>query len=265
MLDVGLTGKTAIVSGASAGIGFAAAKALFTEGVNVVIVARTQLEKAATSMGQRAERNRENEVIVVQADLTKADSAERAVQTAIDHFGKIDILVNCAGAARAGAFLELSDQDFLDAWSLKLLGYIRMVRAVAPHMIQRKDGRIVNIIGAAGRTPPATFLAGSTTNAALINFTRGISKELAQHNIRINAVSPGPTETERAARLAEQTAQARGISVEDVLAESARSMPLGRMIKPTEIAALVLFLVSDLAAGITGTEILIDGGQTAGI
>ena len=197
--------------------------------------------------------------------MTKADSAEQVVQTAIDHFGKIDILVNCAGAARAGAFLELSDQDFLDAWSLKLLGYIRMVREVVPHMIQRKDGRIVNIIGAAGRTPPATFLAGSTANAALINFTRGISKELAQDNIRINAISPGPTETERATRLAEQTAQAKGISVEDVLAESARSMPLGRMIQPTEIAALVLFLVSDLAMGITGTEILIDGGQTPGI
>ena len=265
MLDLGLSGKTAIVSGASAGIGLASAKALFAEGANVVIVARSRLEEAATSMRQRANNNQENEVMSVHADLTKADSAERVVRTSIDHFGKIDILVNCAGAARAGAFFELSDQDFLDAWSLKLLGYIRMVRGVAPHMIQRKDGRIVNIIGAAGRTPPATFLAGSTTNAALINFTRGISKELAQHNIRINAVSPGPTETKRAARLAEQTAQARGMSVEDVLAESSRSMPLGRMIKPAEIAALVLFLVSDLAAGITGTEILIDGGQTPGV
>ena len=264
MLDVGLAGKTAIVTGASAGIGFASAKALFAEGVNVVIVARTQLETAATSIGEDKDNNGQNEVLPVPADLTKADSAERVVQTAADHFGKIDILVNCAGAARAGAFLELSDQDFLDAWSLKLLGYIRMVRQVAPQMTQHKDGRIVNIVGAAGRTPPATFLAGSTANAALINFTRGISKELAQHNIRINAISPGPTATERATRLAKQTAQARNMSVEDVLAESARSMPLGRMIKPGEVAALVLFLVSDLAAGITGTEILIDGGQTPG-
>ncbi len=265
MLDLGLSGRTAIVSGASAGIGLATAKALFAEGANVVIVARSHLEQAATSMEQPTNNDQENEVLPVSADLTKADSAGEVVQTAIDRFGKIDILVNCAGSARAGAFLELSDQDFLDAWSLKLLGYIRMVREVAPRMIQRKDGRIVNIIGAAGRTPPATFLAGSTANAALINFTRGISKELARHNIRINAVSPGPTETERATRLAKQTAQARGVSVEEVLAETARSMPLGRMIKPTEIAALVLFLVSDLAAGITGTEILIDGGQTPGV
>lgn len=265
MLDLGLSGKTAIVTGASAGIGLASAKALFTEGANIVITARSQLEKATTLIRQLSDKNRESEVIAVDADLTKADSAKLVVKTAIDHFGKVDILVNCAGAARAGAFLELSDQDFLDAWTLKLLGYIRTVREVAPHMIQRKDGRIVNIIGAAGRTPPPTFLPGSTANAALINFTRGISKELAQYNIRINAISPGPAQTERAARIAEQTAQARGISIEDAMAESARSIPLGRMIKPAEIASLVLFLVSDLAAAITGTEILIDGGQTTGI
>ncbi len=264
MLDLGLSGKTAIVTGGSGGIGLAAAKALFVEGASVVIAANDKLEEAKTSIRQLSDKDRESEVLAVEADLTKAESVKLVVKTAIDRFGKIDILVNCAGAARAGAFLELSDQDFLDAWTLKLLGYIRMVREVAPHMIQRKDGRIVNIIGAAGRTPPPTFLPGSTTNAALINFTRGISKELAQYQIRINAISPAPAETERATSLAEQTAQARGISVEEVIAESARSIPLGRMIKPAEIATLVLFLVSDLAAAITGAEVLIDGGQTPG-
>jgi 3-oxoacyl-[acyl-carrier protein] reductase/bacilysin biosynthesis oxidoreductase BacG len=265
MLDLGLSGKTAIVTGGSAGIGLASAKALFNEGAKVVIAANDQLEKAATSIKELSEEKRESEVVAVDADLAKAGSAKLVVKTAIDRFGKVDILVNCAGAARAGAFLELSDQDFLDAWTLKLLGYIRMVREVAPHMIQRKDGRIVNIIGAAGRTPPPTFLPGSTANAALINFTRGISKELAQFHIRINAISPAPAETERATRLAEQTAKAKGVSIEDVIAESARSIPLGRMIKPEEIATLVLFLVSDLAAPITGSEILIDGGQTPGM
>ena len=109
------------------------------------------------------------------------------------------------------------------------------------------------------------FLTGSTANAALINFTRGISKELAPHNIRINAISPALTETERARRLAEQTAQARDISIEEVMAESTQSIPIGRMIKPSEIAALASFLLSDLAASITGAEMLIDGGQTPGI
>ena len=132
-------------------------------------------------------------------------------------------------------------------------------------MVNQKDGRIINIIGAAARTPPATFLTGSTANAALLNFTKGLSKELAPNGIRINAISPAATKTERARTLAEQTAQAKGIRVEEAYLESAKSIPIGRMIEPSEIAALATFLVSDLAASITGTEILIDGGQTPGI
>ena len=265
MLNLGLSGKTAIVTGGSAGIGLAVAKALFLEEVSVVITAKDQLEAAEASIKQLSDNINAGELLVIESDLTKAEDAKSVVRAAVDCFGKVDILVNCAGAARAGAFLELSDQDFLDAWTLKVLGYIRMVREVAPYMIQRKDGRIVNITGTAGRTPPPTFLPGSTANAALINFTRGISKELAQYQIRINAISPAPAETEHATRLAEQTAQARGIGIETVIAESASSIPLGRMIKPSEIATLALFLVSDLAATITGTEVLIDGGQTPGI
>ena len=153
----------------------------------------------------------------------------------------------------------------MDAWNLKLLGYIRLVKAVVPHFKSRNDGRIVNIIGGAGRTPRPSFLPGGTTNAALLNFTRGISKELAQNNIRINAISPGLTATERAESLAKQNAQARGVSVEEIKTESLQAIPLGKIVKPEEIAALALFLVSDLAASITGAEILVDGGQTPGV
>nr|WP_272819454.1 SDR family oxidoreductase [Scytonema hofmannii] len=175
------------------------------------------------------------------------------------------MLVNNAGSARAGSFLELSDDVFLDAWNLKLLGYIRLVKAVVPHQKNRRDGRIVNIIGGAGRTPRPSFLPGGTTNAALLNFTRGISKELAEYNIRINAISPGATATERAERLAKQNAQARGITVEQAKAETLQGIPLKRIAQPEEIAALTLFLVSDLAASITGAEILVDGGHTPGV
>lgn len=263
MLDLRLSGKTAIVTGGSEGIGFACAKALFSEGVNVVIGAIDKVEVAAAEIGKL--RNDTNIVLPVTVDLKKEEGAKELVRTALTKFKQIDILVNCAGAAKAGAFLELGDQDFLDAWTLKLLGYIRMVRMVVPYMIERKDGRIVNIVGSAGRTPSPTFLPGSTTNAALINFTRGISKELAQHNIRINAVSPAPVETEHYKRLAERTALARGISYEEVMAETARRIPLGRMIKPHEVANVVLFLVSDMAAAITGAEIMSDGGEKPGI
>ncbi|HEY9804741.1 MAG TPA: SDR family oxidoreductase [Leptolyngbyaceae cyanobacterium] len=264
-LELNLTGKTAIVTGGSAGIGLAIAKALYSEGVNVAIAARNpeRLENAVSAIQSLPTPGAK--VISISADLTQAESVEQVVSTTLAQFGQIDILINNAGSARAGSFLDLSDDVFLDAWNLKLLGYIRLVKAVVPHQKDRRDGRIVNIIGGAGRTPRPSFLPGGTTNAALLNFTKGISKELAEYNIRINAISPGATATERAERLAEQNAQARGITVEQAKAETLQGIPLKRIAKPEEIAALTLFLVSDLAASITGAEILVDGGSTPGV
>ncbi|AUT02107.1 short-chain dehydrogenase [Nostoc sp. CENA543] len=264
-LELKLSGKTAIVTGGSAGIGLATAKALYSEGVNVVIAARNpeRLEQAVLDIQSLPTPGAK--VISVSADLTQVESIEQIVSTTLAQFGQIDILINNAGSARAGSFLELGDEAFLDAWNLKLLGYIRLVRAVVPYQKNRRDGRIVNIIGGAGRTPRPNFLPGGTTNAALLNFTRGIAKELAEYNIRINAISPGLTGTERAERLAEQNAQARGVSVEEIKAESLKTIPLGKIVKPEEIANLALFLVSDLASSITGAEILVDGGTTPGV
>jgi 3-oxoacyl-[acyl-carrier protein] reductase/bacilysin biosynthesis oxidoreductase BacG len=140
-----------------------------------------------------------------------------------------------------------------------------MVRAVVPTMQAQRDGRIVNIVGGAARTPGPTFLPGSTANAALVNFTRGIARELARQNIRIVAISPGSTATERMRRLAEQQAAAQGRGVEEVQAESLRAIPLGHPVDPDEVAALAAFVVSDRVASLTGCEILLDGGATPGI
>jgi 3-oxoacyl-[acyl-carrier protein] reductase/bacilysin biosynthesis oxidoreductase BacG len=264
-LELGLTGKTAIVTGGSTGIGLATARALYREGVNVAIVARNRDRLAAAAAALQELPNQGNQVLAIAADVSQAESIATIVTKTSTTFGQIEILINNAGSARAGSFFDLSDEAFIDAWNLKLLGYIRLVKAVVRDQIPRKDGRIVNIIGGAGRTPRPNFLPGGTTNAALLNFTRGIAAELAQHRIRINAISPGLTATERANQIAEQTAQSRGVSVEQVKAESLRAIPLGRLVQPDEIANLVLFLVSDLAASITGTEILVDGGQTPGV
>jgi NAD(P)-dependent dehydrogenase (short-subunit alcohol dehydrogenase family) len=264
-LELNLSGKTAIVTGGSAGIGLATAKALYSEGVNVVIAARNQEKLYKAVVDIQFLPNAEAKVIGVSADLTKAEDVEKLVSTTIEQFGKVDILINNAGSARAGSFLELSDEAFLDAWNLKLLGYIRLVRAVVPYLKNQGDGRIVNIIGGAGRTPRPNFLPGGTSNAALLNFTRGISKELALDNIRINAISPVLTDTERAKTLAVQNAQSLGITVDEYKAQAVKSIPLGKIVKPEEIAALALFLVSDLAASITGAEIQVDGGSTPGV
>jgi 3-oxoacyl-[acyl-carrier protein] reductase/bacilysin biosynthesis oxidoreductase BacG len=266
-MELNLAGKVAIVTGGSAGIGLACARALYSEGVSVVIVGRdpARLAGAEASLRDLTPGKGEPQILALQADTSKAEDTERVVAETLTRFGRVDILVNNAGSAPAGSFLTLPDQAFLDTWNTKLLGYIRFVRAVAPHMIAQKSGAIVNIVGGASRTPSATFLTGSTANAALINFTRGISKELAPHNVRINAISPGSTATERAERLAAQNAQARGISVVEIKAENARNIPLGHMVDPDEIAAMTLLLVSERSRSITGIEILIDGGAAPSI
>lgn len=266
-MDLKLAGKTAIVTGGSTGIGLAVAKELYREGVNVLIAARDggRLESAVDAIKAEQTIYPKPRVVGISVDLSQADTPSRIIDSALKHFERIDILINNAGSAKAGAFFSMPEQTLLDAWNLKLLGYIRMVKEVAPIMMANKDGRIVNIIGGAGRTPSPSFLAGSTANAALINFTKGISKELANYHVRINAISPGQTATERAERQAEQHALANGISVAEQKAHSIASIPLGRMVEPAEIAAMAALLVSDRAASITGIEIVIDGGQQPGI
>ena len=267
MLELKLTGKNAIVTGGSAGIGLECARALVEEGVNVLIVGRNQthLDEAIATLGTVRSDNARPMIIPLMADLSEANTANNITDLAISNFGTIDILVNNAGSASAGSFFELKDEAFTEAWHLKLLGYIRMIKAVAPHMMEQKDGKIINIIGSAGRTPSPTFLPGSTTNAALVNFTKGISKELAQHNVRINAISPGVTATERAITLAHQRAKAKGITFEEEEKEVISSIPLGKMVAPEEIAALVLLLASNRVPSMTGAEIVIDGGAQPGI
>ena len=261
-MDLGLRAKTAIVTGGSAGIGLACARALVREGVHTAIAARDErrLEQAMAEIGACAAGTDRPKLLSISADLSRGEDVRRVVRTVKAEFERIDILVNNAGSARAGAFTELGDEAFMEAWNLKLLGYIRMVREVTPHMTAQQDGRIVNIIGGAARNPSPTFLPGSTANAALLNFTKGVSKELIRHGIRINAVLPGPTATERARRLNRQTAEARGIGEQAAWQQTVEAIPQGRMVAPDEIARLTLFLLSDLAPSIVGAEITIDGG-----
>jgi 3-oxoacyl-[acyl-carrier protein] reductase/bacilysin biosynthesis oxidoreductase BacG len=267
-VGLNLQGKTAIVTGGSAGIGLAIAKSLYQNGVNVVIAARNRarLESAKAEIESEGTTQAGNpKVVIVEGDLKEGENIQRLVGTAITHFGQIDILINNAGSAQAGSFLELTDEAFTDTWNLKLLGYIRTIRTLLPHFIEKKTGSIVNIVGGAGRTPSPLFLPGSTTNAALLSFSKGISKELAKHRIRINSISPGLTATERAEVLAQQQSEAKGISIEQYKLESAAAIPLGRIVDPYEIADLALFVISDKASSITGVEIVVDGGQQPGV
>ena len=265
-MQLNLSGKTAIITGGSAGIGLACAQALYAEGVSVLIAARNEerLAQALSAVAGHAPESKA-EALSVSADVSTAEGVERVVARALSAWGGLDILINNAGSAPSGDFYDLSDDAYHGAWDLKLLGYMRMVRAVAPQMKARRDGRIVNIVGAAAHNPTPTFLAGSTANAAIINFTKGISQDLAPYGVRINAISPGPVNTERARQLARQEAAAHGITVEEATARRIASIPLGRMAEADEIADMALFLASDRAASVTGAELLMDGGATASV
>ena len=184
---------------------------------------------------------------------------------ALRRLGRIDILVNNAGAIKGGDFLTTPDEEWLRGWSLKLLGYIRMARETLPHMQRQGSGRIINVVGAAGRNPATTYMMGGTANAALINFTKALSDLAAKDGILVTGVSPGPVKTERWDSLLRQQAEAAG---QDVFTfEKARSaeLPLGRIALPEEVADLICFLASARATFLTGITITVDGGITRGV
>jgi NAD(P)-dependent dehydrogenase (short-subunit alcohol dehydrogenase family) len=179
--------------------------------------------------------------------------------------GRVDILVNNAGAIRGGAFLTIPDAQWTDDWSLKLMGYIRMCRAVLPLMQAQGGGRICNVVGAAARNPGPGYLTGGAANAALINFTKGLADLGAPSRILVTAVSPAATRTERWDSLIAQQAAASGRSAEELQAEAEEPYKLGRIATPEDIADMVCFLVSARASFVTGICVTVDGGSTRGV
>jgi len=262
-MDLGLNGKTALVTGGSRGIGRAVGMALAREGVRVALCARSAstLDVAAREI----ERAIGKAPITVAADLSRLDEVTRAVEAARDRLGAIDILINNAGAIRGGDFLKTPDEQWLTDWNLKLHGYIRMSRAVFPIMQSQGGGRICNVVGAAARNPSATYLPGGVANAGLINFTKGLADFGAPHGILVTAVSPAATRTERWDALMVQQAAAVGKTPEQMQAEAERAYPLGRIATPDDVADLVCFLVSARASFLTGMCITVDGGSTRGV
>lgn len=266
-MDLGLRGKTAIVTGASQGIGAAIARALHAEGVSMVLVARSldRLDPMARTLGAQVGQTPRPAVYPIVADLGIRAEVERVVAQAIERLGQVDILVNNAGRAHTGSFFDMSEEHLQDIWQVKAFGYVRMVRAIAPHMMERKSGSIINIIGTAARTPTEDFIVGSMVNAALLNFTRGISRSLGRNNVRINSISPGWTLTEWLQRKFELQAAAEGVSVEEIERREARAIPLRRLVTMDEIASLAVLLASERLPAMTGEDVILDGGATPSI
>ena len=252
-MDLNLTGKRALVTGASKGIGRATAVQLAKEGCDLVLVARTRetLEDAAGGIRGLCQVG----VEVLAADLSKQDEIERVAAEA----GEIDILVNNAGAIPAGDILALDNDAFRAAWDLKVFGYISMCRAFWP-VLRARRGVIVNIIGAAADWLDPGYLCGSTGNAALAAFTKTLGKQAAKEGMRVVGIHPGPTATARALKRIEK----RSVAVAELGDESrwrelVKDLPFGRPAEPEEVAAAVAFLASPLSGYTTGSILTTDG------
>ncbi len=253
-----LTGKVAIVTGASRGIGSAIAGRLAQEGARVVLTARDE-----ELLRQRiAEIQREGgEANFVALDLREPSAAKQIVETALHTFGGIDIVVNNAGATKRGEFLQLNDSDWEDGFALKFFGAVRLLREAWPHL-KASRGSAVNIAGVGGRTPGAQFTIGGSVNAALLSLTKALSDAGIADAIQVNAINPGPVRTARFQTRLEKVAQQQGIENEQAEAHMVREMNITRIGEPEDIASLVAFLVSPQGRFLQGSLIDMDGGET---
>lgn len=262
-MDLGLQGRLALVTGGSKGIGRASALALAQEGADVAICARDQelLEHVAEEIAQQTGRR----VLPIVADMHHGEDAQRFVQTAADHFGRLDILVNCAGSSPGGTLQHLEEHHWMESLNLKFMGYVRTAKAAIPLMQEQGWGRIVNVIGNDGIKPIYFELTPGAANAAGINFTLAIAEELAPDGITVNAINPGPVDTERWWGLVRTLAREKGISEEKANQRAIKSIPMGRLCTAEEVADVVVFLASERASFVTGALITMDGAQRKAI
>lgn len=251
-MDLGLTGRVAVITGASYGLGEAMAASLVQEGAQVAICARgaEHLARTATKLGPNA--------LAVQADVSKAADINTLFEKTEKRFGKLDILINNAGWYHLSQALDLSDDEWQDNLDVNLFSVIRCSRLALPAMRKQKWGRIINISSVFGKQPSAGLIDYNTTKAAIISLTKTLADELAKDNILVNAVCPGPVRTP----LWEGLAKTFNPDDPDGMIKdfAAANIPLGRFGRPEEIANLVTFLASERSSFITGAAYDIDGG-----
>lgn len=262
-MDYELKGKVAWITGAGGALGAAIAATLAAEGCRLVLSGRNQASLETTA---RAAAGPAREAAQIErVDLSRRDEVDAAADRIVKTQGRIDLLVNSAASPTFGSILDLTDADWETVIQAKLLGYMRMMRAVLPVMVRQNFGRIVNISGRGGRQPTPAHLPGSTANAGVHVLTKGLADVYGKHNIRINAVAPGPIDSARLDKIA-----ASNRSVDDKGSGNPRSgsyniVPIGRLGTAQEIADAVAFLLSERSGYITGTIQAVDGGGTVSI
>jgi 3-oxoacyl-[acyl-carrier protein] reductase len=254
-MDLKLSGGIAIVTGASRGIGRAIAETLAAEGMKITVAARSndQLEDLAKSL--------KTECLVQAVDLRKPDAAHAVVEATIKRFGRIDLLVNNAGATKRGDFFELTDADWDDGFALKFFGAMRLSRAAWKHLMA-STGTIVNIIGVGGRTGNADFTIGGSVNAAGRLLTKALADRGVKDGVRVNAINPGFIKTERLTVRVKSFAEEHKLPMAEAESQLAKATGVSRFGEPREIAAAVAFLASPVCGFCHAALLDIDGGQT---
>lgn len=262
-MNLGIAGKTAIVSAASRGIGKAIALGLAKEGVNMVICARNEagLRKTANEIESASS----VKVVPIIADLTKASEIKSLIEETADRFGWIDILITNAGGPPPGPSLSFTDQDWEYAMVLNLLSAVRLCREVIPIMRGQGWGRIVNMVSVAAKQPLQDMILSNSIRAAVIGLAKTLSQEVAANNITVNSICPGWILTDRLESVVRKQAEGQRKTYETKLAELTAEIPMKRCGTPEEVANLALFLSSERASYITGATIQIDGGLVKGL
>jgi NAD(P)-dependent dehydrogenase (short-subunit alcohol dehydrogenase family) len=267
-MDLELSDKVVLVTGASKGLGAAIAVAFGREGSKLVLVARTQAE--LDQVAADAKKQGAAEVLAIAADLTQPDAIAQVVSTAIHHFGTIHVLVNNAGMLGSfSPFEAITDDEWFQVFDLNLFSVVKLTRAVLPYMTQQNWGRIINLSSESGLQPDAAMPHYGATKAALLNLTKSLSKGYGQHGVLVNSVSPAFIKTPMVENMLAQIAQEKGFSTQEAemnfLKENRPHIELKRGGTSPEVASAVVFLASEAASFITGTNLRVDGGSVASL
>jgi 3-oxoacyl-[acyl-carrier protein] reductase len=257
-MDLKLTNKVAIVLAASKGLGKAIAMALSAEGAKVVIGSRDENELNKTA--EEIQKLTGNIVIAMPVDVSNAVQVKNLIEKTAEHFGRIDILLNNGGGPPFDKFEKFDDDAWQKAFELTLLSFARTSRLVLPHMQKTGSGRIINIISGSVKSVLANSVLSTSMRMGVVGMAKMMADEFGPYNITVNNIAPGMILTDRL-----KHTLPTGVNPDDALKERAKNIPLGRIGKPEELAALAVFLASEQAAYISGTTIQVDGGASRGI
>jgi len=263
-MELGLDKRIAFITGASRGIGRAIASAFAAEGVDLALFGRdtAALDRVARDIRRKHKRCT---IVVVGLDFERPEAVRPAVRMAVKTLGRVDILVNCAGGAYRGRVSEIPDDAWERYFRAKPLGLLRMTRETLPYLKRSKQARVINISGTRGREPEAHSAMSGPINSGTLALTKVMANEFGRYGITVNAIAPGSTATRRWAELVSITARERGISSRAAEKHLLREVPLGRVIRPEDVAAVAVFLASKPAELVSGTAINVDGGRTRSI